>query len=219
MLQRTIACCLFEGRKVHSFSRVFSPEWVERLYCGFLRSIPVSRVFSWQFVCLVDRPYSLPEAIKQVPLIRPRHDYFDLLQVFRLPGQVLFCGLDTVVTGDPSPLLLSESRLALLEDVYRDEWSTSVMLFSRQAHIWEAFSRHGPGRARTEQEWLSDRIAPDRIQSLYPGLVKSWKAEVQSEGIGDARLVYFHGKVKPHNVGGELQQRWQLRQPAYAWQC
>jgi hypothetical protein len=46
------------------------------------------------------------------------------------------------------------------------------------------------------------KFGPAVIDDLFPGHVCSYKGHVKEAGIGDARIVYFHGHEKPHQLAG-----------------
>lgn len=49
------------------------------------------------------------------------------------------------------------------------------------------------------------------IDDLFPGQVVSYKGHVMQHGLGDARIVYFHGFEKPHELHLEwINRNWTL---------
>jgi hypothetical protein len=38
------------------------------------------------------------------------------------------------------------------------------------------------------------------IDDLFPGQVRSYKGHVRQNGLGDTRICYFHGELKPHQI-------------------
>jgi hypothetical protein len=57
--------------------------------------------------------------------------------------------------------------------------------------------------------WLGKNIQDnkiDRLQGHFPGQILSYKVEVQGKeghALDDARIVYFHGVPKPHEIPDE----------------
>ena len=99
----TVACVLYQGQDVPAHSLgIFTPEWVDRLYRGIKRN--TTRPF--RFVCFVDREYEFKEPIESIPLKLPYRNMFSLLEPFSEDlGQVLFMGLDTIITGNIDHLM------------------------------------------------------------------------------------------------------------------
>jgi hypothetical protein len=59
-----------------------------------------------------------------------------------------------------------------------------------------------------DMEWVR-RYDPDVIDRLFPGQVVSYKGHVVPQGLGDARIVYFHGDSKPHQIQADwIDQHW-----------
>lgn len=58
-------------------------------------------------------------------------------------------------------------------------------------------------------EWVR-RFAHRFIDDLFPGQVLSYKGAVKRQGLGDARIVYFHGREKPHELPhvGWIREHW-----------
>jgi hypothetical protein len=50
-----------------------------------------------------------------------------------------------------------------------------------------------------DMEWVR-RYDPDVIDRLFPEQVNSWKGRVQKHGLGDTRILYYHGQEKPHQM-------------------
>jgi hypothetical protein len=48
-------------------------------------------------------------------------------------------------------------------------------------------------------EWVR-RFPHAYLDDDFPGQVVSYKGHVEKKGIGDARIVYFHGERKPHQL-------------------
>lgn len=48
------------------------------------------------------------------------------------------------------------------------------------------------------------------IDNIFPGHVVSYKGRVKKHGLGDARIVFFHGREKPHELAEPwIQENWQ----------
>jgi hypothetical protein len=140
-----------------------------------------------------------------VPLLHDWPGWWSKVEVFRLPGLVLYLDLDTLPVGDLSRFGGYRGRLAVLSGFYRPEIVASgVMLFEGGPHtaaIYDAF-RADPERIMREHRPRSDywyakvMHAPDRLQTLYPGALVSYKRHAR-RGIPDgASLVCGHGRPR-----------------------
>ena len=65
--------------------------------------------------------------------------------------------------------------------------------------MWDAYQ---PRRDElTDMEWL--QVNPHAaIDERFPGQVISYRVHIHERGgdLGDARIVYFHGDMKPHEI-------------------
>ena len=201
----TIATLLWApNRHSQSFSSMYDESWVEKLYRGFARNLTVP----FRFVCLVDRPREFAEPIEQAPILAQTPSYSTCIEPFRLGVPMILCGLDTMVVGNIDHLAescLTRTYLGLPRDPYRPE----------QACNGVCLVPAGMERIATDHMGENDmehvRRYPHRIlDDEFPGQVVSWKGHVEKRGPGDARIIYFHGERKPHQLGGHplVQQHW-----------
>lgn len=191
----TIGCALWEPNEASfSFSRCYDRTWVERLYRGFARNLTQP----FRFVCFTEWPRKFCEPIDQEPL-HPPYNYTACLQPYRLGVPMILVGLDTIVTGNVDHLAdycLSDGRLAVPRDPYdpRVMCNGVALVPGGRADIWDDHD----GRTN-DMDWIRAH-RPVAIDDLFPGHVLSFKAHVRPRGLGDARIVYFHGEDKPHQV-------------------
>lgn len=176
------------------FSRMYDESWVEKLYRGFERNLSLP----WEFILYTDREREYRHPIKQTIMANPKPGYADIIQPFELDEPMILVGLDTVVTGccnDLAQWCLDGKPLALPRDPfapYRSCNGVSLVPAGRKS-IYDAH------RGENDMEWL--RAQPHVfIDDVLPGQVKSYKGHVRQEGLGDERIVYFHGEEKPHQL-------------------
>lgn len=165
------------------------------------------------FICLSD--VTLLEERDRIPLVHDWPGWWAKMELFRLSGPVLYMDLDTSVVGDLSPLLevSSLNRFTVLRDLNPSQrvmgsglmaWSGSML------HLYSAFAadakRHmadcNSPRWHGDQGFI-ERHTTDREywQDALPGAVVSWKKHCASGVPDDARVVCFHGKPRPWEVG------------------
>jgi hypothetical protein len=133
-----------------------------------------------------------------------------------VPGDFLFMDLDTVISGSLSDILAVD-KLTLLRDFYRDGKKLKeglgggLIYFPDDADlvqpVWDYWIENPPARMREyprgdqflfEKFWLHEAA---RWQDEVPGQVVSWKVHCAQGVPPDARVICFHGKPRPWEVG------------------
>jgi len=187
----TVATCFWRANR-HSAaaSRVYSPEWVDRLAAGFRRNLTVPH----RFVVLTDRPYEFAAGVEQERLADDEPGWASMIEPFRIEGPLIVAGLDTVIVGNLDHMARwceAGDRIALPRNPGKDYACNAVALVP-------------PGHTRIHDEWAGEndmewlRLQPHVfIDDLWTGQVVSYKCEVRSRGMRRARIVYFHGTPKP----------------------
>jgi hypothetical protein len=184
----TVATVYYEGGKnVPYFSQCYSPEWVDKLYRG------VARHYSepFRFVCLTDNNYAFEEKIETKPLHNKRWATA-CLQLHAVEAErLVIMGLDTVITGRLNEIFAYTGDLAVPRDPYRIHAPCNgVVLCPTRTDIATSSSPDDMRALESfKYDWLDD---------LFPGQILSYKVHVRPHGLGDARIVYFHGEPKPH---------------------
>jgi hypothetical protein len=148
--------------------------------------------------------------------IRPLYDWpkwWSKLDVFRpgiFPGPVLYMDLDTLPVGDMSDIASYRGEFAGISDFYKSRklgerapLQSGVMAFTPGPvswQLWERFVANPEGnmrRYRGDGEWIAAHVPKaDRLQSLYPGQLVSYKADAKAGPPEGARLVCGHGRPR-----------------------
>lgn len=181
--------------KSESFSQMYDESWVVKLFAGFDRNItlPAERVL------YTDRFRELPEGIRQivVPNLGAR-GYSDCIRPYEMNVPMILVGLDTVIVGSVDHLAeyaLNAGSIALPRDPYnRGRACNGVALVPRGMR--SVFDLH---RGENDMKWLR-KLPHVFSDDLWPGHIVSYKGDVRDQGLGDARIVYFHGDEKPHQL-------------------
>lgn len=198
-------CCLFWDANGHSqfFSRCYSEEWVIRLYCGFKRHLTVP----FRFICFTERDRNFEGFPIEQERIRAKNPtYAACIEPFRLGEPMILVGLDTLITGNIDHLAeycTREKRtadewrmIALPRDPYDSQKECNGVVLA-PAGKRAVYTAH---RGENDMDWLN--MHPHIvIDDEWPGHVKSFKGSVRDSGLGDARIVYFHGVPKMHELG------------------
>ena len=180
--------------KSMDFSRVYSEEWVEKLYRGFARNLTEP----FRFICYTDRIREYGEPIEQVLLSDARPNYGSCIEPYKLGKPMILVGLDAVITGSLDHLVrycFEERRIALPRAVYKKNTVCNGVALVPAGHS-DVYHRH---RGENDMEWMREQLY-SVIDNLFPGHVVSYKGHVKANGLGDARIVFFHGEEKPHQL-------------------
>ena len=188
----TVATCFWRANvQSAKASRCYTEEWVHRLARGFKRNLTIPH----RFVALTDRRYDLD--VDQELLSTDQPDWSCMIEPFRIDGPLIVVGLDTVIVGNIDPLaeLCFGDRLMLPRSPGKD-YACNAIAFVPKGHKDIFMSWSG----ENDMEWL--RTFPhDFIDDRFPGWVSSYKCDVRPNGLGESRVVYFHGDPKPHQLG------------------
>lgn len=233
----TIVCVLFDppnGRKAGAGGSagwgIYSPEWADKLYRGFQRNLKAP----FEMLCLTDYAQEdFREPIQVEPFIFPDHvgEWMSITEIFRpdlLIDRGIFCGLDTVITGDITPLAEYSGALAMTADATGvGAHSNAVVLFdgSVTPHLWSnyaddphaaAMRNKAPWSAGMGSEMLYWRreaeCSIDTIQSEFPSVGIYDYCEIGRGGPPEEEvdIMYFHGSKKPNNINEQwILKNWQ----------
>lgn len=131
-----------------------------------------------------------------------------------IPGDFLFVDLDTVITGWLNDIL-AVRKLTLLRDFYRDgkklkEGLGGGLMYlpdESRAQVWNYWKTQPQLHMRMYprgDQFLFERFflnTADRWQDVVPDQVVSYKVHCQNGVPPDARVICFHGKPRPWEVG------------------
>ena len=192
----TVACVLKSGG-------IYDASWVAKLKSGVAQHLPTPH----RFLCLSD-VVGLP--CERIPLKHDWPGWWAKIELFRLPGPVLFFDLDTVIVGDLTDIAgaAMDHQLIMLRDFYRKDGLGSGMIgfdaLSRVRRIYDAFDA-APLVAmenvseRGDQGFVEDTVnvpGVARWQTELPGQIVSYKVHCRGGIPEGARVVCLHGKPK-----------------------
>jgi hypothetical protein len=194
----TIATLLWDANAASAgFSRMYHESWVTRLYEGFARNLSMP----FRFVLFTDRARDLPPEITQEQLRNAKPTYADCIEPYRLNMPMILIGLDTVITGPVNHLVeycMVADKIALPRDPYHLERASNgvALVPAGQRRVFDDW------KGQNDLEWMQQQPHVD-IDALFPGQIVSYKGHVKKHGLGDARICYFHGREKPHELTSE----------------
>jgi len=191
------------NRKSFDFSRMYDAGWADKLYRGVARHCAEP----FRFVCYTDGGWTFGEPIEQKALRQAQPDYGACIEPFAEPGPLIVMGLDTIITGDLAPLIAyakTADRLALPRDPFYPATVCNGVALVPPGHEWIAAQHDG----QNDMQYLRGMDAVV-LDDALPGLVVSYKGHVIDKGLGDARIVYFHGEAKAHELDHDwIKEHW-----------
>lgn len=187
----------------YGFSRMYDESWVEKLFRGCKRHL--TRPF--EFVCLTDyeRKFSEPIVQKQISSVRP--DYSDFSEPYSYGVSMILVGLDTIIMDNIDHLAeycLKRDLLALPRDPNRPDIACNGVALVPYGYTEVAQNYSG----QNDMKWIRN-FQHVFIDDIFPGEVVSYKGHVKKYGLDGAKIVYFHGNEKPHELDEEwIRQNW-----------
>lgn len=181
--------------KSRNFSKMYDESWVVKLFNGFDRHLTLEH----RNVLYTDRKRDLPDTIEQV--VVPglgRRGYAECIRPFEMGCPMIFVGLDTIITGNIDKLgkwCLEKKVMCLPRDPYNPHQAINGVCLIPEGYQRVAREHRG------ENDMVHVRKYRHRfIDDEMPGYVRSYKGHVEKHGLGDTRIVYFHGLKKPHEL-------------------
>lgn len=190
----TICTALWEpNEKSYAFSRCYNEEWVKRLYDGCKRNI----TGEFNFALFTDIEREIDRPVDQH--IINATDYGSFVECLNIPGPKIVMGLDTVITGNIDHLCQWAEKgkdLLLPRDPYHPEKACNgVSVVPGHLDMFTGWD------GENDMDWF--RSFPHKyLDDVFPGDVVSYKGHVAEHGLGDAKIVYFHGTPKMHELPG-----------------
>ena len=198
----TIAC-------VYKTGGDFTAEYVHRLAAN----VHEHTTQPYRFVCLTDSDEKF--ACETIALTENLPGWWSKLELFKhFWGRTVYFDLDTVIVGNIDPLLDYEGPVALLQDWYSEERKLSTGVMAWNAPLGFV--------SPTAAERLSIRLDPNRMDQFFVVeklerakwqiddvckilSIVSYKKHCQGYAVpATARIVCFHGKPRPHEIGWQL---------------
>ncbi len=180
----------------YDFSRCYDESWVCKLYDGVWRHLNRD----YQFVLFTDRKRDLGKRdVMQVMIDSVPPSYGACIEPYRLDDPMILVGLDTVITGNIDHLAdycLTSNIIALPEDPFKPITVCNGVALVPKGCRHRVYD-HWDGQ--NDMEWMRQQRFKV-IDALFPGHVVSYKGHAKGYGLRDARIVYFHGHEKPHEL-------------------
>jgi hypothetical protein len=181
---------------------VYTPSWVRALHRGVREYLPNA-----DFICLSDQPFSIL-GVERIPLRYRWKGWWSKVEIFRpglFTGPTLYLDLDSLPIGFLGGIAGFQGDFATLSDFYQlKHMASGVMAWTpggRSHGIYETFLQDPEGIMRTHpgrsDHWYRRVLGEvQRLQSLFPGQIVSYKAHARNGPPKDARLVCGHGNPR-----------------------
>ena len=200
MPELTVACVLKSGFwKPSKMPAPYCPAHVARLQ----KLVSYHLRLPHRFVCLSD----IDTPCERIPLTHDWPGWWAKMELFKLPGPVLYIDLDTDIVGNIDHLVNIEGFVVLrnLSSLKKGRIGSGVMFWSGDlSHLYRDFlvdpdwfmQEYSKESNRWgDQGFIQEHAAEwTEWQSLFPGQFRSFK--LQAPGPDD-RIVCYHGKGKP----------------------
>ena len=166
------------------------------------------------FVCFTDDGAGLDSGIEVRDLPTDLPGMLPKLWMYApdcgLEGRILSLDLDVIVTGALDDVAAYRGRFAVLEDLYEPgRCGGGLVAFEAgtMTHLWERMARTpklmAKGCRGFERFYYRQHVgAADFWQAMLPGQMTSYRPDPQAAPIAEVpdgtRIVFFHGRGKPH---------------------
>jgi hypothetical protein len=186
----TVACVLRSGSH-------YLPRHVAGLHAQVRHWLPGAR-----FVCLSD----VPVPCERIALETDWPGWWAKVELFRhfTSGRTLYLDLDTVITGDPAPLV--DGRFTMIRNwIYPHLFASGVMAWSgKHEHITRSFEPVADKVMReyvTTDKWGDQAFIAERageVHAFPPGAVQSFRFHARrGRPPAGATIVAFNGTHLP----------------------
>lgn len=195
----TVATVYFEAKEGSPhWTHAYRPHWVDKLY----RQVARNYSDKFQFVCLTDKTYDFDEPIVQMQL-HSTNWRKACIQMYGLEAKrIVAMGLDTMIVGNVDDIFAYNGDLAVPMDPYNiGAPCNAVVLCPQRLDIVAA------GVKAEDDMTVFRKFDYEKLDDLFPGQILSYKVHVKGHPLGDARIVYFHGPPKQH----QLTEDWAVR--------
>lgn len=205
----TVACVLRSGG-------IYDATWVARLRAGVARHLPIEH----RFVCLSD----VDVPCERIPLKHDWPGWWSKIELFTLPGPVLFADLDTAAVGDLTDIArhAMSARFTMLQDFYaKDHFGSGLMAWGGQPprQLYEKFTAAPEAMMQTRRARMGDQAyieeslsGIDRWQDFVSGQIVSYKVHCRNGIPAGARVVCLHGRPKFTDMPANdaVRQAWEM---------
>lgn len=203
----TVACVLKDGG-------VYTPAYVRHLHTQVERHLSIPH----KFVALTDVQADFPQSCEVVPLHHNLPGWWSKIELFMLDGSVIYFDLDTCIFDNLDEFALNCASLLsggvadmlMLRDF---NWPRPGFGYASGIMAWSQRNLKMLGRCTDEAmrsyKWDQRYIEAEaqrqqlKVMPVQDVLsVSSYKYHCKDQKPNGSAVICFHGKPKPHEVGG-----------------
>lgn len=196
---------------------IYDASWVVKLQAGVAAHLRVAH----RFACLSD----VDVPCERIALQYDWPGWWAKIELFRLPGPVLFFDLDTCVVGDLADIAghAVSAKFTMLRDFYAaDHFGSGLMAWGSAAplHLYEKFAAEPEAMMQARRKRMGDQAFIEethgfanieRWQDFVGDQVVSYKVHCRRGVPAGARVVCLHGQPKFADMppGDPVRQVWE----------
>lgn len=193
---RKVVCVLKSGGD-------FGWEYVERLR----RCVLANAKRFVEFHCYTDLPL---KTFGVHPLIHDLPGWWSQMEAYRMPGPTLYLDLDTIVVDDLMPMFdaIEEHDALVLEDFLVPQKIATGVVGWKGDMSWlleEFLAQKVHERYASDESWIMKKglLRTFEYWQNHVSGIYSYKKHFRNQHAppDDPRVVCFHGKPRPHEVG------------------
>jgi|TARA_Y100000310_G_scaffold155220_1_gene154696 lipopolysaccharide biosynthesis glycosyltransferase len=201
--------CLWVGNK-------YSLEYVTKLH----NMVKENLTLDHQFICLTDKPHLHKiEGIQFIQAPVAIIDSWCKLSLFvpqledSFQGKALYLDLDVVITNKLDKIVkeADTKKFTIIDDWWRPTYNSSIMIWEmgKWNKIYTKFKPSDMVRLKGDQDLISEVLDESEVNTFGKIDVQSYKANKLAEKFNpQTKIVVFHGKPKPHQVDGWVNNYW-----------
>jgi len=199
------------------WGKEFGPEYVNRLY----HSVKRNTTIDLNFICYTEDPSGVECETRE--FLEPLPHWWYIIGLFNkshgFTDRVVYMDLDTIILNNIDHILSIDVPFITLRDYYRPRGLQTAYIAWQPSwgeFIWERLAAQYSRDqypllrklGRGTNGFLEDSVGlgPEvpRLQDHVPGECVSYKVHIRDKrqacNFNDVRMVFFHGKPRPHEV-------------------
>lgn len=198
----------------------YRPKYVQVLKQAVEKRLKVEH----EFICLTDIPEQIDFECRTEKLQNNLPGWWSKIELFRHTGPCIYLDLDTLLLGSLDKLAKEVESCVVKSDAKRhmfmltpfnknQKWASGVMAWSGDfTDIYKGISLHWVNKFRGDQNYiahkLEGKVTPTPIQAFVD--VLSYKHHCTDKKPRKACIVCFHGKPRPHQADGWVEDVWKV---------
>lgn len=183
-------------------------KYVHNLYKGIYNNTD----YKFRFICFTDhdkKNFSSEIEVHNLALDYERN--LKKMIIYKpdngLTGQIFAFDLDQIINGNLNDILSYKGNFGICEGVYnkrKGKCGGSLVSFPAGEHnyLWNELDKRKEKITKGKERFYYEMfdIKMDFFQRLYPNQIHSFKVE-RDKINENTRIIWFHGKPKPHELG------------------